>query len=201
MLGWHDEFLQGADLLENPDEKVRLFVNATKRGLFNPGRLLVQTRYPVGLFRAWSWVDLNTNSVVYPKPLPSGALPSATNVTNEGESLKKQGVDDFYGLREYQNGDALRHVAWKSFARTDDLLTKEFAAFVDRRVWLDWEYFPGQDAETRLSRLCFAVIQLSQTNDDYGLRLPNVEIAPANSPEHKEKVLRALALFDAGGES
>jgi len=201
VLGWNQDLLQGADLLDEIDVKVKLFVESQRRGILNPGRLLIQTHYPVGLFRAWSWVDLDMTSVVYPRPIFAGELPIAMSASNEGEMLQKHGVDDFHGLREYQDGDSLRHIAWKSYARTDDLLVKEFAAFVDRRVWLEWDFFPGMDRENRLSRLCYWVLQLSQTTDEYGLRLPGVEIEPGNGPDHKENVLRELALFELENSS
>jgi uncharacterized protein (DUF58 family) len=196
VLGWNPELLQGADLLEGTEVRVKLFVETSQRGILNPGRMLIQTYYPVGLFRAWSWVDLNMSTVVYPQPLFAGDIPLALSTTNEGELIQKQGVDDFQGLREYRAGDSPRHIAWKSFARTEELLVKEFAAHVDRRVWLDWEFFQGMDREARLSRLCYWVVQLSRTTDEYGLRLPGVEIAPGSGIEHKNRVLTELAMFE-----
>ena len=90
----------------------------------------------------------------------------------------------------------MRHVAWKSFARTGDLLVKEFAASVDRQVWLDWELFPNLDRESRLSRLCYWVVTLGKSDAEYGLRLPGLEIEPGKGPEHQEYLLRELALFE-----
>lgn len=196
MLGWDPELLQGADLIEDEEVKLRLFVKTGRRGVMNPGRLLIQTWYPVGLFRAWSWVDLGMTTLVYPRPVHGGELPVGTTTTNEGALVQREGADDFYGLREYQDGDPLRHVAWKSYARTGEMLTKQYAAFVDRRIWLDWEYFQGLDREARLSRLCYWVIRLSSGNDEYGLRLPGQMIEPSRGAEHREAVLRALALFE-----
>ncbi len=196
LLGWNRELLQGADLLEDEEVKVKLFVETRIRGPMNPGRMLIQTYYPVGLFRSWTWADLDMNTIVYPRPIPAGAIPVATATSNEGELIAREGVDDFYGLREYQQGDPLKHVAWKAYARTGELLTKQFAAFADRRVWLEWEFFPGMDREARLSRLCYWVLKLDATNDEYGLRLPGVEITPNRGPEHREEVLKVLAFFE-----
>ncbi|MBV1879345.1 MAG: DUF58 domain-containing protein [Pseudomonadales bacterium] len=195
VLGWHADMMQGADLLDNTEDQARLYVTTGQRGWFNPGRLLIQTNYPVGLFRAWSWVDLDMSVLVYPGPVAGGDIPVSLVAVNEGEALLKSGTDDFHGLRQHQAGDSLRHIAWKSYARTDELLTKEFNSFVDRTVWLDWDHFTAMDPEARLSRLCFLVVQLSQMTDDYGLRIPGILIQPANNPEHKNKVLKALALF------
>ncbi len=194
LLGWGD-LLQGADLIEDEEVQVRLFVETRKRGVMNPGRMLIETSYPVGLFRSWSQVDLDMTSIVYPNPIPAGPVPGAPSTSDDGEQLISDGVEDFYGLREYQRGDPPRHIAWKSYARSEELLTKQFAAYADRRVWLEWDMLSGMDTETRLSRLCYWVLQLSQSNDEYGLRLPGVEIEPSRGDGHRDKVLRALALF------
>ncbi len=195
-LGWDMEMLAGVDLIEVREARVRLFVPTAARGRFNPGRLLVETNYPVGLFRAWSWIDLDMSAIVYPRPLFAGDIPDAYTSSADGEAVKRDGVDDFYGLRDFSAGDSIRHVAWKSYARTEDMQVKEFAALVDRRVWLDWSSLDGLDRESRLSRLCYWVLQLSATTDDYGLRLPGIVIEPGSGGDHRERVLRELALFE-----
>ena len=195
-LAWPESLGQIADLVGEAELTARLYAKSTVRGILKPGRLHIQTCYPVGLFRAWSWVDFDMSAVIYPRPTYAGPVPTALNAVNEGELLNSQGVDDFYGMKEYQPGDPLRHVAWKSYARVGELISKQFAAFVDRRVWLDWDYFAGLERENRLSRLCYWVVQLSRSHDEFGLRIPGVEIPPGRSEEHREQVLNALALFE-----
>lgn len=200
VIGWHPDMKQGVDLLDESLSRQRVYVPARQRGMFNPGRLLVETFYPVGLFRAWSWVDLDLTCVVYPRPIAAGVLPEHESIADEGELVRRDGVDDFYGLRDYQQGDGIRHIAWKTYARTEQLQVKEFAAHVDRRVWLEWEALPGLDREARLSRLTWWTLQLARTNDEFGLRLPGLEIDQGRGPEHQQRVLTALALFETGGE-
>ena len=200
-LGWDKTLLQTADLIDDTECRVRLFVPTTRRGILNPGRLLVETRYPLGLFRAWSWVDLAVSTLVYPRPASSGQRPEGDTSAGEGELITREGSDDFYGLREYSLGDPLKHIAWKSYARTDEMFVKQFAARVDRRVWIDWDQFVGLDRESRLSRMCHWVLVLARGTDEYGLRLPGLEIAPARGDEHATEVLRALALFEVDVEA
>lgn len=196
LIGWDPDLMQDVDLIEDEELRIRLYVPARNRGRMNPGRMLVQTNYPVGLFRAWSWIDLDVSTIVYPRPVFAGQIPESIANTSEGEVVKRDGVDDFHGLREFRDGDPIRHIAWKSYARTEELQVKEFAAFVDRRVWLDWAHFGGLDRESRLSRLCHWVLQVSAGNDEYGLRLPGIEIEPDRGTMHRERLLRELALFE-----
>lgn len=196
-LGWDSEKLIAANLIETTEERVRVFFPAQHRGRLDPGRVLVQSVFPLGLFRAWSWVDLAMSALVYPRPLAGGELPASTSSSQEeGELILRDGAEDFYGLREYQPGDPIRHIAWRAFARSETLMTKQYAAYADKRVWLDWEFFPGVDKELRLSHLCHWVLTLNGRNDEYGLRLPGVEIAPGRGEVHRDAVLTALALFD-----
>ncbi|MDG1205825.1 MAG: DUF58 domain-containing protein [Pseudomonadales bacterium] len=196
LLGWDTDLMVNADLLGNTEITVKLFVKTKNRGLLNPGRLMVQTVYPVGLFRAWSWVDLDATTLVFPRPIDAGPVPAAESMADEGDMPQKQGVEDFHGLRDFEPGDSPRHISWKTYARTDELQVKEFSGFVDRRVWLDWDYFPGMDRENRLSRLCFWVLQVSKSRDEYGLRLPGLERSPANSATHRLQLLKDLAVFE-----
>lgn len=196
-LGWNPNLMANANLVKEEEARVRLFVKAKRRGRYNPGRFLLQTLYPLGLFRAWSWIDLDMHTLVYPSPIAGGEIPSTTATSQEeGELILRDGAEDFYGLREYQPGDAIRHIAWRAYARSETLMTKQFAAYADRRVWLEWDHFPGMDRESRLSRLCYWVLQLNSRNDEYGLRLPGLEIQPGRGEAHRDGVLKALALFE-----
>jgi uncharacterized protein (DUF58 family) len=197
VVGWDPDLMQGVDLISDEEVRVKLYVPARQRGRMNPGRMRIETNYPLGLFRAWSWVDLDMSTVVYPRPVFAGAIPESAANTGEGEMLSREGVDDFHGLRDFQVGDPVRHIAWKSYARTEELQVKEYSAFVDRRVWLDWNHFGGMDRESRLSRLCYWVLMAAKGSDEYGLRLPGIDIAPDRGQAHKERCLKELALFEA----
>ena len=76
------------------------------------------------------------------------------------------------------------------------LQSKQYSAFADSSVWLDWEALPGVDQELRLSYLCYWALQYDSRNFEYGLRLPGLIIAPNVGLKHREKVLKALALYN-----
>jgi uncharacterized protein (DUF58 family) len=109
------------------------------------------------------------------------------------------GNDDFAGLRGYHASDSPRHVAWKAVARTDDMLTKQFAGEGGVELWLDWQLLPaGYSVETRLSRLSGWVVEAERGGALYGLRLPGVEFPPSRGDAHRAACLQALALFKPG---
>lgn len=185
-----------AELVDNDQQDVRVFTTATRRGECKAPYLRVTTYFPLGLVRAWSIVDLELYCLVYPKPVPFQMDQFTAGIGgNDDSAISIQGSEDFYGLRDYVPGDPLRQVAWKNVARGQGLQVKQFVDYVDSKVWLDWDMFYGFSIEERLSRLCYCVLQLSQRNTPFGMKLPGIEILPGSGPEHRKKLLRTLALF------
>ncbi|NRB39699.1 MAG: DUF58 domain-containing protein, partial [Pseudomonadales bacterium] len=183
----------------NTEKRVPVYCKTQQRGRFNPGRLLLQSYYPLGFIRCWSWLDLDMQCVVYPKPIALKQLPQ-TDVVGDGElNSRELGSDDFDGFKTYQPGDALNQIDWRAFAKTDVLQSKVYTAVKDQSYWVDWYALPGVDTELKLSYLCDWVLQLDRQHKAYGLRLPQSEISPALGEAHKHKVLSALALFNLKG--
>ena len=172
-------------------------VPAPRRGTLRPGRLTLFTRYPLGLYRAWSHLDLDLHCMVYPRPaFPALPLPPAAASSGTG-AQSGRGQEDFAGLREYHAGDSPRHVAWKAAARDMGLLTKQFSGRAETQLWLDWTQLPGQMAvEERLSHLARWVLDAHAAGFAYGLRLPGRTVDLAAGEAQRETCLEALALFE-----
>ena len=192
---WATEDVVEVNLQQNDEANVKLFLPTQRRGWHQPGRLYMETVYPLGLLRAWTWLDLDIHSLVYPSPIPSEALAGIAADQPDVSAQPIPGTDDFYGLRDYQKGDSLRHVFWKSVAKGQPLQSKQYAAYADRSLWLDWAHFDGLPPEQRLSHLCYWALEFERSNDEYGLRLPGVSIAPDRGDTHKQQVLKELALW------
>jgi uncharacterized protein (DUF58 family) len=167
-----------------------------QRGYLSPGRLLLESRFPLGLFRAWSWIKLDFSTLVYPYPEKSPFVFRSGDGDGEllGATLEVRGEQDFRGLRQYQPGDSMRQIAWKQLARGKGLMTKDFDSDEGASCWLDWANASG-DLEPRLSQLCGWVLEAHQLGWQYGLRLPTQELAPAHSEVHLGACLKMLALF------
>ncbi|MEI7429333.1 MAG: DUF58 domain-containing protein [Betaproteobacteria bacterium] len=168
------------------------------RGRFDPGRITLSTRYPLGLFRAWSYPHPRLSCLIYPKPLAT-PLPASFSATQSGQWQGHSGQEDFSGLRLHQPNDSPRHIAWKAVARDIDnrpLLIKQFAGGAAEQLMLDWTQTPAEnDIETRLSILCGWVLAAEQQHLHYGLNLPGTLIEPALGATHRQACLEALALY------
>ena len=176
--------------------EVVLAAPAARRGWLPLGRVMLETHFPLGLFRAWSFVEPDARCLVYPRPERSALPPPSAEAELGGVRSPTPGNDDFAGLRGYQPADSPRHVAWKAVARSDELLTKQFTGEAAAELWLDWRLLPGAiPTEQRLSRLAGWVLAAERRGARYGLRLPGFELPPGRGDAHSSAALQALALY------
>jgi uncharacterized protein (DUF58 family) len=191
---WPDSTASIVNLVEQDQVQVHLHMAVGTRGWFSPGRLLVESTYPLGLLRCWTWIDLDLHAMVYPAPLASLELPGLASDQPDGAAVPITGSDDFHGFRDYRRGDSMRQIHWKGMARGQGMQTKQYNAYASRSAWLDWEMFPDMATEQRLSHLCYWALDFEGRNEEYGLRLPGVAIEPGTGERHRDRVLQALAL-------
>jgi uncharacterized protein (DUF58 family) len=174
---------------------VTLYSLTQKRGWHTAGTVTVSSTYPLGLFRAWSPIRFNLKALVYPKPSPQALPFPEAQATLARQGASRKGADDFYGLKEYQPGDGVKQIHWKTFAKGQGLFSKQYGGDSSAEIWLDYANTPGQNTEQRLSQLCRWVLDVDRTGIPYGFSLPGLKLSPASGIGHTKKCLEALALF------
>jgi uncharacterized protein (DUF58 family) len=170
----------------------------SKRGLLRPKRITVESYFPLGLCRAWSYVDLTLEQVIFAKPKPADIhLTQAEQDVQEHQLGKqRQGVDEFNELKAFVQGESLKQVAWKQWAQGKGLLTKTFSQPQGEPVWLMLAQTQGRDLEDKLSHLAWQVNELSQKQQVFGLKLER-QVVPQNTGEiHRLACQQAIALFE-----
>lgn len=185
------------DIAANEKALVEIPCPAPQRGRLVPGRITLATRYPLGLFHAWSYPHPPLDCLVYPAPIET-PLPELAAVAHTGQRQGDNGQEDFTGLRLRQPNDSPRHIAWKAVARDIDhspLLIKQFAGGAAEELWLDWALADSDDAERKLSILAGWVLAADHSQIRYGVRLPGRELTPDQGPHHRDLCLEALALY------
>jgi uncharacterized protein (DUF58 family) len=99
-----------------------------RRGSIAVGPLVVKVGDPLGLAERRLEMAGTARLVVHPRVHPVLALPaSSTRETRHGTTHPARAPqgDDFFALREYEVGDDLRRVHWRSTARTGDLMLRQ----------------------------------------------------------------------------
>ena len=183
------------------EQTFRPSLPAANRGELRPKRVVVATVFPLGLFRAWSWVALPLHCMVYPAPAPRASLLDQHNASpDQGEERPRTGNplegEEYHGLRAYQPGDPLRRIAWKAVARGSELVSKEFGSAANQEaIVLDWDRLANEEIEARLSRLCRLVLDAEASGRPYSLQIPGKRIPTGSGPRQMRACLTALALF------
>ena len=203
MLHLGDDRTVAVDIAEQGAATVQLPLAAIRRGWLHPGRITLETRYPLGLVRAWSYIEPDMRCLVYPAPEPDAPPLPPAGAGESGGLRSGRGTEDFSGLRGHQPADPPRHIAWKAVVRQGGigpLLTKQFAGASAARLWLDWNDLPPTlGTEARLSRLTRWLIVAESEGLTFGLRIPGKEIPPGQGGRHFQSCLEALALYGEVG--
>jgi uncharacterized protein (DUF58 family) len=124
--------------------KIRTYCR--ERGRFRLGPITLTSGDPFGLFRIKYHLPHTSNVVVYPStvtlrsfPLPIGMLPG-------GDALRRRThyiTTNASGVRDYEPGDPFNRIHWKSTARKDRLIVKEFELDPLADVWILLDLWSG----------------------------------------------------------
>jgi uncharacterized protein (DUF58 family) len=205
----HDEAKVECEVGPGSETTVEIDVPAALRGWLDVPRLTLQSRYPLGLFRAWGYWRPHGRVLVWPALDPlAPPLPDSAGDTPDAHTARPMALSTEMpeGLRAYRRGDPLRWIAWKksshALASGTGLVSREPASGRTPDLWLDWDSNPGLhglSAEARLSRLASWVIEADQRAQSsgmaYGLKLPGQTLECSQGNAHLRACLDALALW------
>jgi uncharacterized protein (DUF58 family) len=122
-----------------------------RRGEIPVGPLRITATDPFGLFRITRSYGTPVILLVHPRTVELDQVPSGRAASVEGPTSRNAsaGTVTFQGLREYVFGDDLRHVHWRTTARTNTLMVRELldASLPRTTVLLDTRLaaYPGDD--------------------------------------------------------
>lgn len=205
--------------LRNPEERVRFTIQAANprvadcrdleglagdaltvhqatahRGWQPLAPFRLETRFPLGLFRAWAWLFPTARCLVYPAPDPNPP-PLPTAGEGHGGQTRRQEGEQIFGLRAYRLGDPLRRVAWRASARHEQLLTREMEHPHRDACELSWGRLEGRSVEQRIAVLAAWVLRAEQRRLAYSLDLPGVHVPLGTGDNQRARCLRHLALY------
>ena len=194
--------------------RYRLRLNRRGRYLFGP--LEVSTRFPLGLVERGFITDVSGELIVHPQ---LGYLTSAwrrdarlaAEMVTRQQTQRGMFEDEFHHLRDYRPGDNPRDIHWRTSARMNDLMVREFHQSRDRGLILLLDLWqPDRPQPDDLDRVEFAVSfaaticvdHLRQTRGvEQHLLIAGADIADVRADAGSgaiEALLDSLALAQAG---
>ena len=183
------------DIASKSAARLTLDVPTQARGRLRVEGLRLSTALPFGLFRAWTWVHLPLEIIVYPRTRGALPLPNVAGTAAGTRMRGGLGGDEWLGLRSFRDGDSPHQVAWKAYARGAPLLVKEYCSANSPERRFDYERLPKLDTERRLEQLAAWVVDAENRGERYALSLPGMQLPLDRGPQHRHQCLRALALF------
>lgn len=174
--------------------ELHLQLATSRRGWLELPRLRIWSTWPLGLFRAWSWLHPRQTVLVWPRPEPAGPPPLLP--ADAQQRLRPHAGEELAALRDYRRGDAPRHIAWKASARHHDLLVKDFEQAQPHASWrLDWHELRALEREARIARLARWLGEAEAQGRRYSLRLPDERIELGSGAQHYARCMSALAML------
>jgi Protein of unknown function DUF58 len=105
-------------------------VTPLRRGLLRFKGVTLARADALGLFRAFTRIKAPHTVMILPRryPLPPIELPGTMRYQAGGIVLASNvgQSDEFVALRDYRNGDPLRHIHWRSWAKAGKPVVREF---------------------------------------------------------------------------
>lgn len=182
--------------------ELRLDCLFRERGLVTPGPVRISTRFPFGFFIKGKTEPGGEDESVLVLPSTDRALAikaqGISTIYGDGRSSQRGAGSDFYGLREYGLADDARHIHWKSAARKERLLTKEFERGAGKRVIVIFENRRGGtdgEFEELVDRAASTAAFHIEAGGSVGLKTIGRDIPPGPGRAQLSEILKELALI------
>ena len=173
-----------------------------QRGWHLVPSIALESRFPLGVFRLWSYWQPDGYILVYPAPeanappIRSGDAEVSTQTRLQSTSSNAEPD----GVRSYQRGDTMHSIVWKKAATalatgSGDLVVRSSTSTLSHTLWLDAHATGLSDTEAQIARLTAWVLYAHDQHWQWGLKLPSGQrIDPASDSQHLRHCLTALAV-------
>lgn len=180
-----DEF--EALLFETLPELLQLELYPRQRGFYQLQRFKLESYFPFGLIRCWTYIQLQQPYWVYPAP----AELKYTNATPH-----QQLPDQPDQLAPYQPGDQASSIDWKRLAKNpwQPVVRQNSESSVPALPKTLIVTATGAALELQLSQFCVLLHQYEQQGESYSLSTPLSTIGPDQGQAHLHRCLQALTL-------
>jgi uncharacterized protein (DUF58 family) len=190
------EYDQVHPLLAKSSIKLKSAYLAEKRGLYSINDVRIFTDYPLGLFRAWMWLNTKADYYIFPEPIGTNVSPRSEVGDSAPGRRPMKGGHDFSGHRRFQIGDPMARIDWKAHARGRKWMLKEFDEGHPDTLKFDWNALEGMGHEAKLSQFAAWIEQAEKQKTPYSVSLPGMQWSADFGSTHANRILKALAVLE-----
>ncbi len=173
-----------------------------RRGIYPLGAVTLSTGFPFGLFRKERDLNMPGDIIVWPRtdrpvrePRPGAGAVPAVGASARGSSATR---GEYRSLREYRYGDDARDIHWKSSARMNTPVLREYERDGADARWicLDVQGRPGEAGEVAIEVAASLVARAATHSRPFGLVAGDEVLQPGDGRAHLEAALDILARAD-----
>ncbi len=197
--------------LLRPQETIVLTVPAmaARRGRIRFSTLRLSIGFPFGIFRKSVFHHVETSVIVLPAlgRLLGDVIRKSRGADTQSGGLslsRAKGDEEFYGLREFREGDNPRRIHWRRSAQTGQLMIREMANTREHQIWCvvntrcdPRDLQQATRLETALSAAATAICEALERGTKVGLICSGEPLAilpPAGGRPRRLRLLRELAI-------
>ena len=190
-------------------ESVAYSFTPQRRGVIRFGPLTARASDPFGIARR-RWQEFSSTEILVLPPTEDVIPPQTSLIAKSREEeicsiWQGSPSGDFLTLREYASGDELRHVHWKSSAKTGDLMIRQSEHRRESGAFLLLDTRAGAASEQDFEKMVGAAASLcvASRNHRMPLHLATFHMEPVNVRDEASllEALRELALVAQSAEA
>jgi len=168
-----------------------------KRGKYSSGETVLRTGFPFIFLNVRKNMPGSEQVIVYPEVLDLSSLLNRLEMDHPAsESVVLRSEGDFFSSREYVYGEESRRIDWKSSAKTQKTMVKEYALADDRLATVILDSGPsGKEHDFEKAVSVAASLSSAMIEQGYYVRLVTCKkVVPfGNGRAHLFKILDVLA--------
>jgi len=169
-----------------------------RRGVVRLSAVSISTTFPFGLFRKAGDLPLPGELVVWPRTDRSIRVPTiGGRIPRDAQARRGPAGPrgEYRGLRQYRAGDDPRDIHWRTSARRETPVIREYDRDASHTVWicLDLGAEPGDEAESTVEAAASLAARTMAEGRRFALLAGERLLRPGLGPGQLETVLDALA--------
>jgi uncharacterized protein (DUF58 family) len=166
-----------------------------QRGRYDFPLLKIETVFPFGIVRAWSWLQLKEPIYVYPAPIQY--FKNFNHFLTQTLKNQSNSNEDFDGIDQFQEGMSESKIAWKISNSKNQLYIKKFEKHLNiSKILIDYEQIPGTDHEAKLGIMVYLLFDCLQQKKEFAIKIKDVESEYGQTSVHLNKLLKIIAEID-----